>query len=57
VAALNTLEWPTQVDIKAEVFVDRDRLTATVVLGDLRIRCCQNQKPSILNSQPSRPKS
>ena len=28
VAALHTLEWPTQVDTKAEVFVDLERLTA-----------------------------
>ena len=45
IAALNSLEWPTQVDTKAEVFVDRERLTATVGRVACRFEGCPLVSP------------
>lgn len=53
VAALKSLEWPTQVDIKAEVFVDNERLTATVVLGEMRVRAILTPAEALIDKNPT----
>ena len=53
IGALNSLEWPTHVDIKAEVFVDRERFTATVVLGDMRVRAVLTPVEALMHKNPT----
>ena len=53
VAALHALEWPALVDIKPEVHMDRDRLTATTVMGDLRIRAILTPVEGLIDKNPT----
>ena len=53
VGALKSLEWPSLENIQPEVFVDRERLTATAVMGEMRIRAILTPVDGIIVKNPT----
>ena len=54
IEALQSLEWPTAGnDVRAEVHVDRDRLTATCVMDEMRIRAILTPVEGLLEKNPT----
>ena len=54
IEALQSLEWPTAGnDVRAEVHVDRHRLTATCVMDDMRIRAILTPVEGLLEKNPT----
>jgi serine/threonine protein kinase len=55
--ALETLQWPSgggRDDRRVEIHVDRERLTATAVLGEMRIRAILTPVEGLLHKNPTK---
>jgi hypothetical protein len=54
IESLQSLEWPTAGnDVRAEVHVDKDRLTATCVMDEMRIRAILTPVEGLLEKNPT----